>query len=34
VFSEAFGPLKILGGALAITGLIVMQTRRQRLRST
>jgi drug/metabolite transporter (DMT)-like permease len=32
VFSEAFGPLKILGGALAITGLLVMQTRRQRLR--
>lgn len=33
VFSEAFGPLKILGGALAITGLIVMQTRRQRFPS-
>lgn len=33
VFSEAFGPLKILGGTLAITGLLVMQTRRRRLRS-
>lgn len=31
VFSEAFGPLKILGGALAIAGLLVMRPRPARL---
>lgn len=30
VFSEAFGPLKIVGGALAIAGLVVMRPRRTR----
>lgn len=29
VFSEAFGPLKILGGAFAIAGLVVMRPRRK-----
>ncbi len=32
VFSEAFGPLKILGGALVITGLLVTQLQRRRSR--